>query len=123
MGGTLNCADPSVFPEVDSMQLKLVTFRSQPKNSLHPSADYVENVAQRAGEGTCGTMQAVISLEAALRVLRVSVPKKSFVEYTNGPQKQQTRYTTFLACTFNPDRLYAEAMAKDILRLSSMVCS
>ena len=41
------------------------------------------------------TMQAVVSLEVALKILRTSVQKHSFNKRTTGPKQTQRRYTTF----------------------------
>ena len=108
LGGALNCADPSVFPDAGSIWPNLVIFCSQTRHSQHPYAEYLGTVARRASEGTYATMQAVVSLDAALKILRTSILKQSFMKYTNEPAKRQRRYTTFLIGASSPDNLDAE---------------
>lgn len=101
-GGTLSCADPSVFHSADSVWPRISRFCKQSVFSLHPHADYLHTVARRASEGTYTTMQAVVSLHAALKVLRTSVQKLSFVMLVNVTSREQRRYTTFIinaSCT------------------------
>ena len=65
-------------------------------------------VARRASQGSYATMQAVVSLGAALSVLRTSALKQSFVKYANVAARQQRRYTTFLLGASRPENLLAE---------------
>ena len=95
-GGIMNCADPSVFADIGSVWPSISRFCTVSTFSRHPSADYLHTVAERASQGTYSTMQAVVSLNAALVVLRTSVVKKSFVKIVDTRTKQQRRYTTFI---------------------------
>ena len=101
-GGTLNCADPSIFPDVGSIWPKLITFCGRGQLSQHPYAGFWMAVAMRASDGTYGLMQNVVSLEAALKILRTSIDKKSYVKLT--AEGRQARYTTFLIDVFCQER-------------------
>jgi hypothetical protein len=74
-GGRINCADPSVFPDVGSVWPRISRFCNMSTFSRHPFTDYLHTVAKRASEGTYSTMQAVVSLKAALEVLRTDIVK------------------------------------------------
>lgn len=95
-GGRINCADPSVFPDAVSVWPELSRFCKTSKFSQHPFAEYLHTVATHASDGTYGTMQAVVSLKAALEFLRTDVVKESFVKIPNKSTAQQRRFTTFI---------------------------
>jgi hypothetical protein len=76
-----------------------------PSSPQHPFAEYLHTVAARASDGTYGAMQAVVSLKAALEVLRTNVVKESFVKIPNRSTAQQRRFTTFIINATCPDGL------------------
>ena len=95
-GGRINCPDPSVFSDVGSVWPRISWFCKMSTFSRHPFTDYLLTVAKRASEGTYSTMQAVVSVKAALDILRTDVVKESLVNIVDTRSAQQRRSTTFI---------------------------
>lgn len=103
-GGTLNCADPSLFPKANSLWPKISQFCERSRFCLHPHAEYLWSVAERASQGTYATQKAVVSLHVALKMLRTSVQKQSFQKVVEKTTRKRRNYVTIIisaVCTPN----------------------
>ena len=93
--GILSYADPSAFPDIGSVWSKLIAFCGRERLSQHQVAAFPMAVALRASNGTYRLMQNLVPLNVALKILRTSVEKVSYVERTG--EGRQARYTLRLS--------------------------